>query len=110
MNPRSVTKPIGKQCRERGATIVPALGFQMLSEEFPGQKNLLCRSLTKGADLPLYSKLNIFSPNEIDAVNYSAGRHTAAPTGHVVLPARDEVVLLHYHYLGFERVCQRYAK
>jgi Glycosyl transferase family 2 len=99
-----------KQCRALGVTIVPALGFQMLSEEFPEQKNLLCRSLTKGAYLPQYSKLNIFSPNEIDTVNYSPGRHTAAPTGYIVAPTRDEVLLLHYHYVGFERVRQRYAK
>jgi hypothetical protein len=98
------------QCRARGVTIIPALGFQMLSEQFPEHKNLLCQSLTKGACYSLYSKLNIFSPSEIDAVNYTPGRHRAAPTGRVVLPARDELLLLHYHYLGFERVRKRYAQ
>jgi hypothetical protein len=98
------------QCRAQGVTIIPALGYQMLSEQFPEHKNLLCQSLTKGACCSLFSKLNIFSPSEIDAVNYAPGRHTAAPTGHVVLPARDELLLLHYHYLGFERVRKRYAQ
>lgn len=98
------------QCRAQGVTIIPALGYQMLSEQFPEQKKLLCHSLTKGACYSLYSKLNIFSPSEIDAVNYTPGRHKAAPTGHVVLPARDELLLLHYHYLGFERVRKRYAQ
>jgi len=98
------------QCRARGVTIIPGLGYQMLSERFPEHKTLLCQSLTRGACYPLYSKLNIFTPNEIDAVNYSPGRHGAAPTGHVVLPARDELLLLHYHYLGFERVRKRYAQ
>lgn len=97
------------QCGAQGVTIIPALGYQMLSEQFPEQKKLLCRALTKGACYSLYSKLNIFSPGEIDALNYTPGRHKAAPTGHVVLPARDEVLLLHYHYLGFERVRKRYA-
>ena len=82
----------------------------MLSERFPEHKTLLCQSLTRGACYPLYSKLNIFSPNEIDAVNYAPGRHSAAPTGRVVVPARDELLLLHYHYLGFERVRKRYAQ
>jgi hypothetical protein len=82
----------------------------MLCEHFPEREKLLCRSVTKGACYAFYSKLNIFSPNEIDTVNYSPGRHTAAPTGHVVLPARDELLLLHYHYLGFERVRKRYAE
>ena len=98
------------QCRARGVTIIPALGYQMLSEQFPERKNVLCQSLTKGACDSMYSKLNIFSPSEIDTVNYTPGRHKAAPTGHVVLPARDEVLLLHYHYLGFERVRKRYAQ
>lgn len=98
------------QCRSNGVTIIPALGYQMLSEQFPARTNLLCRSFTKGACCPLYSKLNIFSPIEIDAVNYTPGRHTAAPTGNVVSPARDELLLLHYHYLDFERVRKRYAQ
>ena len=98
------------QCRAQGVTIVPALGYQMLSERFPKQKTLLCQWLTKGACDAVYNKLSIFSPNEIDAVNYSVGRHSAAPTGRVVLPARDELLLLHYRYLDFERVRTRYAQ
>jgi glycosyl transferase family 2 len=98
------------QCRAQGVTIIPALGYQMLSEQFPEHNTLLCQWLTRGACDWVYSKLNIFSPNEIDAVNFSPGRHTAAPTGRVVLPARDELLLLHYHYLDFERVRKRYAQ
>jgi Glycosyl transferase family 2 len=98
------------QCRSKGVTIIPALGYQMLCEHFPAHGKLLCQSLTKGACYPFYNKLNIFSPNEIDTVNYTPGRHTAAPTGHIVLPVRDELLLLHYHYLGFERVRKRYAE
>ena len=96
------------QCRAQGVTIIPALGYQMLSEPFPEHNTLLCQSLTRGACDLLYSKLSIFSPNEIDAVNYTPGRHCAAPTGRVVLPARDELLLLHYRYLDFERVRKRY--
>jgi len=96
------------QCRAQGITIIPALGYQMLSHQFPEHKTLLCNSLSRGACDSLYSKLNIFSPNEIDATNYTPGRHTAAPTGRVISPARDEVLLLHYHYLDFERVRKRY--
>ena len=98
------------QCRARGVTIIPALAYQMLAEQFPEHTTLLCQSLTRGACDALYSKLNIFSPNEIDAVNYTQGRHSAAPTGRVVLPARDELLLLHYRYLDFERVRKRYAQ
>ena len=80
------------RCRRKGVTIIPALGYQMLSEQFPEHERLLCQSLTKGACAKFYSKLNIFSPDAIDALNYTPGRHKAAPTGHVVLPARDELL------------------
>jgi hypothetical protein len=98
------------RCRAQGVTIIPALGYQMLSEQFPKQKTLLCQSLTRGACDAVYSKLNIFSPNEIDAVNGSQGRHSATPTGRVILPAQDELLLLHYCYLDLERVRKRYAQ
>jgi hypothetical protein len=97
------------QCREQGVTIIPALGYEMLSEQFP-ENELLCQSLTKGACSHWSSKLNIFSPNEIDTINYSPGYHTAAPKGRVVLPAHDELLLLHYKYLGFERLRKRHAQ
>ena len=42
--------------------------------------------------------------------DYAPGRHSAAPEGHVVLPARNELLLLHYQYLGFEHVRKRYAQ
>jgi len=98
-----------EQCREQGVTIIPALGYQMLSEQFPEHKNPLCRSVTMGACFAICSKLNIFSP-EIDAVNYGPGRHRAAPAGRIVLPVRDELQLLHYHYLGFDRVRKRHMQ
>ena len=94
------------QCRARGVTIIPALGYQMLSEQFPERENVLCQSLTKGACDSMYSKLNIFSPSEIDTVNYAPGRHKAEPTGHVVLPARDEVTLASLPLSGF-RACAK---
>jgi len=98
------------QCRAQGVTIIPGLGYEMLSEQFPEHKTLLCQSLTRGACERFCSKLNIFSPDEIDAVNFTPGRHRAAPTGRVVVPARDELLLLHYRYLGFERLRKRYAQ
>lgn len=97
------------QCLTQGVTIIPALGYQMLSEKFPEPKIPLCRSVITGACHAPFSKLNIFSP-EIEAVNYTAGRHRAAPAGRIVLPARDELQLLHYHYVGFDRVRKRHAE
>jgi len=97
-------------CQSQGVTIVPALGYQMLSERFPEEDRLLSATLTMGAPDPRYCKLNIFSPNAISAVNFIVGRHSAAPQGIVVAPARDELLLLHYKYLGFGRTRRRYKQ
>jgi len=82
----------------------------MLSEEFPQPGLLLCESLTRGAPFLAASKLNIFSPGAIQATRFGLGRHTADPIGEVVAPARDELRLLHYKYLGFERTQRRHEE
>lgn len=97
-------------CKKEGITIIPALGYQMLSETFPPSDRLLCESVTMGAPWVQMNKLNIFSPDAIEAVNYSLGRHLARPTGDVVAPDRDELLLLHYKYLGFERTRRRHEE
>ena len=99
-----------ENCRNNGVTIMPALGYQMQSEEFPQDDVLLCHSLTMGAPQYMMSKMNIFSPNDIDIANFGPGRHEAAPEGNVIAPARDELLLLHYKYLGLERTQRRYEQ
>jgi hypothetical protein len=84
-----------------GITFVPAPGFQMVSNDFPDWEEMLCYSRTSAALWSMYSKANLFNPNAIAEINYSIGRHQAAPTGHVVAPAEDELRLLHYKFLSF---------
>jgi tetratricopeptide (TPR) repeat protein len=93
-----------------GITIVPALGYQMISEEFPRSDALLCQTCTQGAPWDIYSKLTFFDPAAITDSNYSGGRHAASPTGRVIAPARDELLLLHYKFLGFERTLARHRR
>jgi len=97
-------------CKSQGVTIIPTLGYQMMSEQFPPEDRLLSATLTMGAPDPRYCKLNIFSPNAISAVNFIVGRHGATPHGIVVAPAHDELLLLHYKYLGFEGTRRRYRQ
>ena len=94
-------------CKNEGITIIPALGYQMLSETFPPNDQLLCESVTMGAPWVQMNKLNIFSPDAIESLSYAPGRHMARPTGEVLAPDRDELLLLHYKYLGFERTRRR---
>jgi Methyltransferase domain/Glycosyl transferase family 2 len=93
-----------------GITIVPALGYQMISEEFPRQDALLCETHTYGAPWDIYSKLTLFDPSAITEIDYDVGRHHASPTGRVIAPARDELLLLHYKFLGFERTHARHEQ
>ena len=95
------------RARQQGVTAIPALGFQMMSERFPDPGETLTQSITKGAADEWYSKLSIFSPNDITEINYALGRHTASPEGKVILPPEDEMLLLHYKYLGFENLIAR---
>jgi hypothetical protein len=97
-------------CKNEGITIIPALGYQMLSETFPQSDQLLCESVTMGAPWVKMNKLSIFSPDAIDAVNFEVGRHSARPTGNVVAPDQDELLLLHYKYLGLERTQRRHEE
>jgi hypothetical protein len=94
-------------CKASGVTIVPALGFQMLSPVFPDANEMLCATRTLGAPFMQQSKLSIFDPSAVDQIAYAAGRHVAAPTGRVIAPSRDELVNRHYKYLGPDYVYAR---
>ena len=93
-----------------GITIVPALGYQMISEEFPRPDALLRETHTYGAPWDIYSKLALFDPSAITEIDYGVGRHHASPTGRVIAPACDELLLLHYKFLGFERTHARHQQ
>lgn len=95
-------------CKRGGITIIPALGYQMLADSLPPD-GLLCRQVRRGAPFAAMNKLNIFSPSDIESLNYEPGRHMAAPRGNVLAPDRDELLLMHFKYLGFERVMARHA-
>jgi len=93
-----------------GISIVPALGYQMISEEFPRPGAMLCEAHTCGAPWDIYSKLTLFDPSAITEIEYGVGRHHASPRGCVTAPARDELLLLHYKFLGFARTHARHQQ
>lgn len=97
------------RCMSRGVTLVPALGYQMVAEEFPPPGTHLATSLRSGAPWHVMNKLSLFSPDAIEETGFAVGRHNAAPRGRLVLPRRDELLLLHYKYLGRRYVKERHA-
>jgi hypothetical protein len=96
--------------KAQGTTFIPALGYQMISEVFPGPSEILCETRTQGAPRQGMCKASLFDPMAIEEVNYGVGRHVAAPTGDVRLPSEDELLLLHYKYLGFEHTLARHRQ
>jgi hypothetical protein len=104
---RTGMKSYLSRCRQRGITIVPAIGYQMMSRAFPAD-GVLHQLITTGLRDDHYNKLSILDPDAVEATNFTVGRHLASPTGSIVAPERDEVRLLHFHYTGFERVRRRH--
>jgi glycosyltransferase involved in cell wall biosynthesis len=96
-------------CQKQGVTAIPALGYEMVAEEFPASRQPLFEIVSRGAPSRKYSKLNLFNPSAILETNYAPGRHRWKLEGKVLAPAKDDVRLLHFHYVGFERVVQRHA-
>ncbi len=94
-------------CKRRGITLLPALGYQMLTAEFPANHEYLAASRTEGAPWGIMSKLSIFDPDLIKETNFQVGRHSANPTGKIMLPEEDELLLLHYKHLGLSYVMER---
>lgn len=98
-----------RRCAAAGVTAVPAIGYQMVSEAFPPRGACLARDVTMGAPWHEMNKLSLFRPDAIRETGFVAGRHAAAPAGEVVYPERDELVLLHYKYLGRAYARERHA-
>jgi hypothetical protein len=97
-------------CARQGVTLVPALGYQMISDEYPDPGEWLCTSRTWGAPGSVMSKLSIFNPDALVETGFAAGRHHADPQGDLRLPARDELMLLHYKFLNFDRTLRRHRE
>jgi len=83
------------QARLHRATVIPTLGYNMVSHEMPQEEFL---ELRRGSTNTSYSKVAVFSPS-LTSINYGYGCHMARPTGH--LKAHDErLFLLHYRSIG----------
>jgi hypothetical protein len=99
-----------EHCRDKGITVVPALGYQMLSDSFPPAHVKLCGAITRGAPWRQMNKLILFNPDAVREINFDVGRHAARPEGDIRYPERDELLLLHYKYLGRDYTSARHAE
>lgn len=97
-------------CAAAGVTAVPALGYEMVAEEFPPPDVRLTEYLRQGRPLGSMNKLSLFQPQALSETGFGLGRHEAAPLGQVRYPERDELLLLHYKYIGRDRTKARQAR
>jgi GT2 family glycosyltransferase/glycosyltransferase involved in cell wall biosynthesis len=98
-----------KRCRQQGVTVVPALGYEMISDSFPDPDEELCQTRTFGAPAADMCKLAIFDPDAIEELRRTPGGHEAHPIGRIVAPPRDELLLLHYKLLGKAYATARFS-
>ena len=93
--------------KSTGVTMIQALGYDMISAEFPPAGTALATSLVKGErDLHL-DKTPLFAPDAIEQINHAVGRHRCAPVGRVTLPRQYRMQLRHYKNLGLDYVLAR---
>jgi hypothetical protein len=98
-----------RRCRKRGVTCIPALGYDMVSDRFPGPDEVLLKTVRRGVRSRMMCKLRLFDPNAVEETNFGPGGHVASPTGRIVYPKRDRMLLLHYKSLGADYLIRRSA-
>ena len=98
-----------KRCKRHGITHIPPLGYDMIADTFPQPDELLVRTIPSALRICIPTNLASSSGGAIDEINFANGAHSASPTGRLVLPRRDELLLLHYKQLGIDRVVTRSA-
>lgn len=96
-----------RRCERDGVTCIPALGHEMVTEAFPGPDACLAEVHTFGVPSGAMNKLRLFKPDRVEP-HLAIGGHGARPTGEVIYPPRDDLLLLHYKYLGLEYVAERH--
>lgn len=93
-------------CRSQGINAIPAIGFQMVADNLPSSGAVLSRSLTEGAPFWEMNKLSIFNADKVSP-SFTLGRHKAELSNGAVYPDQDELMLLHYKFIDFERTLKR---
>lgn len=99
-----------QRCREAGVTVIPAVGYEMISDTFPSENQTLSEAIPMGAPFHMLDKTEVFDPAAIEEINFTPGRHQCSPSGRVVYPETTELKLLHFKYLGFDYVKTRFAE
>lgn len=83
----------------QGTVILPRM-FEMFAKTFPVTQGQIYEEVFMGTDMT--SKMNMFRPSEIKAMNYDAGCHNARPEGNYQLNLTTELITMHFKHLSPE--------
>jgi hypothetical protein len=92
-----------------GCTIFRPRGWQMFHESFPITSGQIYEEVHHGCRDTDFDKVCLFDPNRIDEIHWAAGGHTDSPTGQVQWGGDEQLLLLHYKWLGPSYVIARFA-
>ena len=70
-----------KWAKRKSITVIPGLGYEMVSVEFPACEIISVDDRPYGAVHGAVSKLSLFDPDAIEETNFAPGRHQATPRG-----------------------------
>lgn len=90
-----------------GVSYLPALGFNIVAEGFPEGGERLVDAPMRAYAMRNFNKLSIFDPNAVTSPGFRPGRHLASPTGRLLLPRTDDLLLFHFKNIGYERTRER---
>ena len=99
-----------------GKTVLVPRGAQMASEVFPEWKpglqltDVIRTGVVHPSGSRLFrsrSKWCLFDPNAIEDMRYGPGCHTARPKGRLRFFASDSAMLLHYDFVGRDRIFEK---
>lgn len=94
--------------KQYGYTTPSIQGYNMYSETFPENYSALITDQVKtGMIAKNFNKQIIFDPKQLKEINYSDGAHNFYPIGKVKRNT-EPLMLLHYKYLGRERVMKKH--
>ena len=99
-----------RECRKKNITFLGSKGYQMVSRKFADPDDDLIQTHRCGCRFRKFDKPSFFNPDAIAETRFARGRHSCNPTGHVVRAKRDEILLLHYKYIGEGYVEARHAE
>lgn len=97
-------------CGGRDVTIPRPLGFEMVAKAFPSGSEQIYQEVRMGIPAPHMNKWLLFNPNAVEAMNFSAGCHSAVPTGAIVFDDDLALKLLHFKHLGLPYLVSRYRE